>query len=238
MNNEERKKPYLIKRVIAYTIDFIIVALLAASISMVFFQKESDSSYVLKWAELQEKLRDGKIEQKEYQTINDELTYIMAKDSVGTMAITACVGLVYYVVLCYFCHGITLGKYIMKLRIVSANDKELNMLNYLLRALFANLILMYIVSAVFGASMDQTAFLKYYPPINSGLFIFILVTMLFIMYRNDGKGLHDLMSNTIIIDTKNLINEEKEENKDNIVEAKVVKEKKTTKKKSTKKDVK
>ena len=126
----------------------------------------------------------------------------------------------------------------MKLRIVSANDKELNMLNYLLRALFANLILMYIVSAVFGALMDQTAFLKYYPPINSGLFIFILVTMLFIMYRNDGKGLHDLMSNTIIIDTKNLINEEKEENKDNIVEAKVVKEKKTTKKKSTKKDVK
>ena len=49
------------------------------------------------------------------------------------------------------------------------------------------------------------------------------------MYRNDGRGLHDLMSNTIVISTK--VNKEVKEEKEEVVDAKVIEEKPTSEKK-------
>ena len=235
MNNENKEKPFFLKRAIAYLIDMILVSALATAISVVFIDNTNYQQRTEELISLTQKLSSNEITSEEYTKQSNDLNYYLAKESVGTTTIMASVTLVYFVVLCYFCHGITLGKYLMKLQVVSANDKELNIGNYLLRSLFVNLLLSNVFSIVFVCTMSKDTFISVYPKVNSFLSIALLVTLLFITYRNDGRGLHDLMSNTKIISTKIPKEVKKEEA---IEEAKVIEEKKTNKKKSTKKDVK
>ncbi len=233
MNKEERAKPYFLRRVIAYLIDLILVVMLASAISLFFVDKNKTQGYTEELMDLTQKYTNKEISQEEFSKQSNDLNYYMSKENVDVTIINCSVALVYYVVLCYFCHGITLGKYIMKLRIVSANDKELNMGHYLLRALFVNLILSNIVSIVCVYTMNKDTFISVYPKLSNALTIFLLVTILFIMYRNDGRGLHDLMSNTHVISTKEP--KVKPQEQEEVVEAKVIEEKKTTKKNTNKK---
>ncbi len=156
------------------------------------------------------------------------MNYYLTKDGVGTTIVNCSVAVVYFVILCYFCHGITLGKYIMKLRIVSANEKELNMGHYLIRGLFANLILSNLVSIVFVLTMNKETFVSIYPKVSNVLTIILLATILFIMYRNDGRGLHDLISNTEVIYI-DLENKDEVRKTEDTKDAVILEEKKTKK---------
>ncbi len=236
-----KEKPSFLKRIIAYLVDLIIVTLLATAISMVFIDNTNYQKQTNELMELTKSYTEGKITREEYSEQFDTLNYYVTKEGVGTSIVNCSVAIVYYVILCFFCHGITLGKFLMKLRIVSSNEKELNIGHYLIRGLFVNLILSNLVSIIFIYAMNKETFISVYPKVSSVLSIFLLVSMLFIMYREDGRGLHDLMANTKVISTK----EPKEERvKEEVVEAKVIEEKKvddkkeTTKKKTTKKSTK
>lgn len=238
MNNEQREKPYFLRRIVAYLIDILFVVLLSTAVSMVFINNAKYQQRSKQLMNLTKMYSNGEITKEEYSEQFDTLNYHLTKEGVGTSIINIGVSLVYYVILCYFCHGITLGKYLMKLRIVSSNEKKLNIGHYLIRGLFANLILSNIVSVVFVLTMNQSTFSSIYPKVSNVLTLFLLATMLFMMYRSDGRGLHDLMANTKIISTKETkvkpIVEE-------IVDAKVIEEKevkKTTKKTTTKKTTK
>ena len=233
-----KKKPYFLKRIIAYLIDLIIVLLLAGIISTIFVNNDNYKKESNKLMELTKSYTEGKITKEEYTKEFDTANYYLTKDGVGVTVINTCVAIVYYVIMCYFCGGITLGKHIMKLRIVSANDKKLNLGHFLLRSLYVNLILSNLASIILVSTLNKDAFVKIYPKVSNTLTILLLVTLVFIMYREDGRGLHDLISNTKIVSTK----EEKNENekRENIVEANIIEDKKIVKKEkksNKKKDV-
>ena len=242
-----KEKPYFLKRFAAYLIDMIIVSLLATAISLVFLDNSKYQGETEALMTLTKKYTNNEITKEEYTKQFDELNYVMTKDNVGVTVVNIGVGLVYYVVLCYFCHGITLGKYLLKMKIVSSKDKELNLGNYLLRALFVNLILSNIVSVVLVTTLDKGSFVSIYPKISNVLTLFVLATIIFMMYRSDGKGLHDMISGTVVISTK-APKETKEDVKEEVTEAKVIEEKHTkndnvkkkddSKKKTTKKSTK
>ena len=235
MIKENREKPYFFRRVVAYLIDILLVTLLATAISMVFINNTNYQKRTEELKELVRKVTDEEITKEEYNKEYETLNYYMTKEGVENTIVNCSVAIVYYVILCYLCHGITLGKYLMKLRIVSGNENELNMGNYLIRALFVNLILSNLVSIICVYSMSKETFISIYPKLSSVLSIFLLVTMLVMMYREDGRGLHDLISNTKVISTKEPKVKEKTEE---VKEAKVIEEKQITKKKKTKKEVK
>ena len=232
MNSE---KASFLKRTCAYLIDLIFVTLLASAISLVFIDNTKYQGESEELMAITKKYTSGEIDKEEYTKQFDEMNYLMTKDSVGVTIVNCSVAVIYFVVLCYFCHGITLGKYLMKLQIVGVNDKKLNMGHFLLRSLFVNLILSNITSIILVSTLSKESFIAIYPKVSTVFTLFILASILFIMYRNDGRGLHDLMSSTMIINTKGVKvkNEVKEEVKEEIVEAKVIEEKKTNKKKSS-----
>ena len=241
MTNENLDKPSFLKRVVAYLIDIILVTLLSTAISMLFIDNTNYKAQTEQLMNLTSKYTSNEITREEYTKQFDELNYYLTKEGVGTTIVNCSVALVYYVILCYFCQGITLGKYLMKLRIVSSNDKELNMGHYLIRGLFANLILSNLISIIFVYSMNKDTFVSIYPKASNVLTVFLLASIIFVMYRKDGRGLHDLMSNTKVINTKVKIQETKEEIKEaNVIEEKKVENvtKKKTTKKRTKKEVK
>ena len=228
-----RKKPYFLKRVVAYLIDIILVALLSGAIALVFVDSSKSKGYTDELLSLTQKLTNNEITQEEYTKEANTINYYHAKDTVNITIINVSVAIVYYVVLCFYCGGITLGKSIMKLRIVGVNDKKLNLGHYLIRGLFVNMILINILNAVFVLFFSKEVFINVYLKINNVLTISLLVTLVFMMYREDGRGLHDLIASTQVINTKeDKNNVVKEEVKEEITEAKVIEEKKTKQKKS------
>lgn len=235
MNKKNLDKPSFLKRVAAYLIDIIFVMLLSTAVSMVFVDSTEYQKQTEKLMDLTKKYTANEISKEDYTKEFDDLNYQVTKAGVNTSIVTCSTGIVYYVILCYFCNGITLGKYLMKLRIVSANDKKLNIGHFLIRALLVNLILSNLVSIIFISTMSKDTFISIYPKVSNVLTIFLLATMMFVTYRNDGRGLHDLIANTKVIDTKEPKVKEKV---DEIEEAKVIEEKKVEEKKTTKKSTK
>ena len=224
-----KEKPYFLKRAVAYLIDLIIVMLISGIISTVFIKNDNYKNESQKLLELTSKYTQNEITKEEFTKEYDSINYYLTKDSVGVTIATLGISIAYYVVLCFYCGGITLGKHIMKLAIVSANDKKLNLGHFLLRALLVNLILSNILSVVLVLTLDKDIFISIYPKVSNVLTIFLLVTLVVIMYREDGRGLHDLIANTRVISTK--------KNKEEVAEAEVIKEKneKKTNLKKTKK---
>ncbi len=231
--NENREKPYFFKRIVAYLIDLIIVMLLAGIISNIFVNNDNYKNETQKLLELTRDYSEGKITKDEYTKESENVNYYLTKDSIGVTIINCSVAIVYYVIMCFYCGGITLGKYIMKLRIVSANDKRLNIGHFLLRSLFVNLILSNILSILMVLCLNKDTFIKVSSKVSSALVIFLLATLVFIMYREDGRGLHDLIANTKIISTKD---EKKRQDNSDIKEAKIIEEKKSKKEKGSKKE--
>ena len=197
-----KEKPYFLKRAVAYLIDIIIVMLLSGILSTVFLNNNDYKKQSQRLLELTSSYTQGDITKEEYYKEFDNINYYLTNDSVGTTIITLSVTIVYFVILCFYCGGITLGKRIMKLGIVSANGKKLNLGNYLLRSLLVNLVLSNIASITLVLLLNKDTFISIYPKVSNVLTVLLLATVIFIMYREDGRGLHDLMANTKVISTK------------------------------------
>lgn len=228
----KREKPYIYKRVIAFIIDTLIVTVLSGLLTIVFTNSDKYNEDNKKLLELTEKIVSEKQDQDKYMKEFNELNYDLTKDSIEVTIITIGVSIVYYSIMCYFCNGITLGKYILKLKITSANDKELNILNYFLRSLIVNSILSNIVIIILINTLSKESYINISGRVGNVFTILMIVSFIMMMYRDDGRGLHDLMGNTKVINIKDL--EEKEEVKEEpkeIEEATIVEEKKQTKKK-------
>lgn len=228
----KREKPYIYKRVIAFIIDTLIVTVLSGLLTIVFTNSDKYNEDNKKLLELTEKIVSEKQDQDKYMKEFNELNYDLTKDSIEVTIITIGVSIVYYSIMCYFCNGITLGKYILKLKITSANDKELNIINYFLRSLIVNSILSNIIIIILINTLSKESYINISGRVGNVFTILMVVSFIMMMYRDDGRGLHDLMGNTKVINIKDL--EEKEEVKEEpkeIEEATIVEEKKQTKKK-------
>ena len=218
-----KKKPFVYKRVMAYIIDLFIVTLISGILTIVFTDNSAYEKDTDRMMDLTKKYTTKEISEEEYYKQFDELNYQLTLDSVGVTAITCGVSIIYYVILCYYCHGITLGKYIMKIKIVSANGKKLNLGNYLLRCLVINMVLSNLLNIILVESLSKTSFLSIYSKVSNGFTLLLLLSFILIMYREDGRGVEDFMGNTKIINIKD------EEVSNNVEEATVVNEVKKNK---------
>ena len=227
-------KPSFLRRTIAYIIDLLIVTLLVGILSTILIKDNNYVNESQKLMQLYQSYAQGEITREAYNKEYESIDYYFTKDSVGVNIINVSISLIYFVGLCFYCGGVTLGKRIMRLKIVSSKDKELHLGNYLVRGLFINLILSKLLEILMVTTLNKETFTVIHSRFGNVLSIFVLATVVVMMYRDDGRGVHDLLAGTKIISTK----KEKEEVKEDVVEAKVIEEKKTTKKRTTKKDVK
>ena len=217
----KKTKPSLVKRSISYFLDLLIVMLLSGLISKVLIDTTVSDFQMQRQIDLTTKMASNEITSEQYNAWIGEASYDSTKASVPVTAITCIVTIIYYVVMSYYCKGITLGKYIMRLRIKSSNEKELSLGNYLLRSLVINMLLMNLTSIFLVSILSRQSFIASYSKVSNVFTIIMLLSLIVMMYREDGRGLHDLVSGTIVVDFK----KDQEEVVDGVDEAKVVEEK-------------
>ena len=198
------------------------------------------------------KYEDNKITKGEYKEIIEEINkefdkvasdyvYKLNKQGISNSIITLSCTLIYFGVIQYFLKGQTIGKKILKLKVISASDKKINIFNYLLRSLIVNDVLLNAIGIIFLAYASQ----KLYTSANNtiGMIISIVeaIIIFLVLTREDKRGLHDLLFNTKVIslevpetEEKETVLETKKTSRKKVIDAEYKEEKEEPKKKVNK----
>ena len=217
-------KPVSYKRILAYLIDIFIVICIATILTMFIPVSEEYTNQMNELNAVLEDYSSGDISETEYLEKFNDISYIVNKESVQVSVVSVVLSTIYFVVLAYYMNGQTFGKKIMKIQVVSANSKKLTMNNYLIRSLIVDSILMNAISIIAILFLEKSSYLKVYDVTSTIFGAIYVVIFAMILFRQDGRGLHDLLANTKVIslnDNKVLneepIKEEKKETKKEVI---------------------
>lgn len=233
----------IFKRIGAYLIDLLVITLFSMIITKISFINPKYDEYMEaseKYNEMLNDYYDKKIEINEFNNQVSEISYDLNKNGYVYLISDIVVIILYFGVFNFVSKGQTLGKRIMNLQIVSAKEKPLKIYNYFIRCIILNGIIMDIITLI-AICFSRS---KYYDIYSIGSNINMLIQIaifISIMFSVNGRGLHDLIAGTKVIDTK--IKSEKNEDKEEEIkiEEKVEiikpnKKGKNNKKKEVKKD--
>lgn len=195
------------KRVSAYLLDICLIYLFMSLITGIRFINPTYDKLIETSNEYQEVINDyneKKITEDEVLEYQKEYIYKATKYGVSTNIVVILVIFAYFGLFQKFNNGQTLGKKIMKIKVVSNSDKKLSVWSYFLRILptyyiFIGSVIPIIITSILVFIIGSSHFAS----INSVVvyLFFGIAIMSFVMMniRKDKRGLHDLISGTKVI---------------------------------------
>lgn len=230
-----------LKRIIAFALDILLVTCVVTMLTKwtgidPYLEKYNDT-----YEEYMELVKEANnnssnIEYYEEQlfTLNHEIYEYRAVSS--TISVVALI--LYFGLFQGLCDGQTIGKKLMKLKVVSNKDKKLNPLNYLLRVIILNNIIFTVICMVCVYFTNDLNFYYITYIISLMQTTIYILNVLFIVFRKDGRGLHDIIAGTKVIELVDPNTDALESKKEEIVaevkEVEVIPKKETPKKTTTK----
>ena len=199
---EEEEKTYFLPRVLAYVIDIIIVSIITASIMMVIPQNKNYDKYVEEYKKIQTDYMDKKIDTKEYVDKSAPVVYDIDYSNCASMIAEVVVFMGYFIGVQYALKGKTLGKKLMKIKVVSTKNENLTLNQIVIRALIVNSVLINLL--IIGALLFVGKDYYYYTSLGFQALegLLVIVSLVMILFRKDGRGLHDLCASTRVINDK------------------------------------
>lgn len=192
------------KRLGAYVIDILLVSIIAAIISnigTINYQKDKYLSTYDKAIKITEKYQNREIEKDEYTKELSKISYKLEKNSSISTIISIAVLLGYFGIFQYSKNGKTLGKKIFKLQIVKTKN-DLNLINFLLRSLILNNIIFNISKLILLYTLNQNTYMNISSYITNIQMIFQLLIIVSMLISKEGRGIHDYIAGTKVIDLK------------------------------------
>ncbi len=192
-------KPYFFPRLVAYIIDVTLVSIVCSGILFLFPKNENYSKYLKEYQEVQTNFIDNKIEADEYIHKVADITYDIDYSNVLSMIVEVVLLILYFIVFQFYNKGQTFGKKLMKLRVVNNNGNELTLNQVTCRALIIDSILinLFMIAALLFSGRNYYYYASLSLQILSGIIIF--VTLMMIFFRKDGRGIHDVVTGTKVI---------------------------------------
>ena len=198
------RKPTL-RRIIAFFVDMVIISIITSSLSSIKYINPAIDEYNKSYDEYVEFLDKGLTAKDVNNILNSEnyqnLTYDLSYNSRYSNIITLVVTILYFVGFQYYTNGFTGGKKLLNIK-VEAVDGKLTIKNLLLRSLIVNSLITTLLNTLALFLLSKASFMK------ASMFIELLemgllfVTFGMMLYREDGRGLHDIIAKTKVVFNK------------------------------------
>jgi len=202
---EEREKKILSKRISAYLIDILFIFIVIGLISEIKFINPYYDKYIESYETYNEILEDytnEEITEKEFTNLYNENYYLVSKYSVSYNIVIVLAILLYFGVFQKFNKGQTIGKKIMRIRVVSNIDNEdVSLLRYLIRTLpmyyiYIGGLIPLAINTILVFILNDNNFMNI-TMVVSYLFLFVaILSFVFICIRKDERGLQDIIAKT------------------------------------------
>ena len=188
-------KPLLFKRLGAYLFDFIIVTFIVSIITINF---KVNSSIINKTYDLLIGAANGEIVLEEHSDELFELNYEYQKSIIPSTIVSIVISIGYFIVFAYLNKGQTLGKKIFKIKVVNKDGKEPSIWNMLCRSIPLYGIFTGIINII-GVCVFNVKMFNYTSTIVNYIYYgFIIICFFMVMYKKDGRGIHDIIGRTYV----------------------------------------
>lgn len=186
-----------IKRVFAYIIDYAIVCLISAFILLIpalSYNQEQYIEYYKEYTTIPEKITQ--------ETLDDKysILYKMTKLSKNSLVVEAIVTFSYFGIAAYLMKGQTLGKKLQKIRVVPQKGKDLNPHLFMLRSIILTNLIPQIASIWAILTLKEKQWILASEIISNISLTITLTLIIFLIFRNDERSLHDLICKTKVIE--------------------------------------
>ena len=196
---EQFEKALFVQRFLAFLLDIVLVSVVASFISYPFLDMDSIQKLNESSVEVMENYTNGKIDEKEYFNESSTISYELArKQGVNTLVIIY-LNILYFVVYQIKNNGQTLGKQILKIRVVDSSNRDLSMNQMIFRALIINSILLDMISFGVLIFANQSSYFYGVSFLAFIQFCILSVSTFMIMFGKDRRGLHDLVAHTDVV---------------------------------------
>lgn len=193
------QKAYCFPRFLAYIIDFMVITFLTSLVLMVVPKNENYAVYLKEYQKVQADFIELKISPEQYMNKTADIIYDIDYSNVIPMIIEVVVLILYYIVFQFYNKGQTLGKKLMKVRVVSDDYGEVSMNQYILRSFIIPTIVsqMLIIAMVLFIGRD----IYYYGSftVQGVQIVLIIISIFMALYSKSGRGLHDRLAKTRVI---------------------------------------
>ncbi len=192
------------KRILAYIFDFLLVSVVVAMFSELnlinpYFDEYNDVAD--KYLEYVDSI-DTSTEIDSSIVYN--YVYQISYYSVYMNIIYMVFVIIYFIIFQYFNDGKTIGKALMRIKVVSKNGKKVKFHQLVIRTLIINGLLINILNVLSLYIFSKEVCLELLPLISFFDTCIMFTCSIMIIFRKDGRGLHDLISGTKIKDEKPL----------------------------------
>ncbi len=107
--------------------------------------------------------------------------------------------LIYFIIIPYFMNGRTIGKKIMKLKVVRRDKKKLTLTNLTIRSMIINGFGFLLISLVLLYFVPSIAYFILTILLGILQIILVFVSVFMIIYKEDNRGFHDIISTTCVV---------------------------------------
>lgn len=191
------------KRLLAYLIDIVIVSLIVSLLAgSNIMQKQMDkyNDANIRLEEQSEKiLSDDEITEEDEEELKS-IIYDINYFGIAYNVLDVVVIISYFAIFQYFNKGKTIGKKILKIKVVSKDDSELSLVNYLLRTIILYNIVFTVINIIGAEFLKFNGFYTVYiisTAINS---VVSIILFFMILFRKDERGLHDIISSSKVVE--------------------------------------
>ncbi|MBE6153225.1 MAG: RDD family protein [Firmicutes bacterium] len=191
------------KRFASYVIDFIIITVILNLVSFVIPENKNLTNLNNELTELTNEYAEKDIHTEEeienYMEASAPLTYRIDKENFLFSVVGIIIYILYYVVFQYKNNGQTLGKKIMGIKVVK-EDSEISINDFIYRSFIINSILFNMIILILLFITKDVTYITLVGVLGIIQFIIIAVSVCMILFRKDKKSLHDIITNTKVVE--------------------------------------
>lgn len=184
-------------RIGAYFLDVLLIFAISSVISVFIPNKGSDINKEI--TALTEKYTKGEIESEVFIDKYGNLMYEYQKENWASLAVSLGLNFVYFVVFAYFNKGQTIAKKLMHIKVVdnktgdSPKFWQMLVRNMFIYSLLSNIVILILLFTT------KSNFIYYYMFMGGIDLVVVMITIMFVLYRKDKRGLHDMMGCTKVV---------------------------------------
>lgn len=227
-------KNVTLRRFGAYLIDLLIIGIIGAILSYIPMLNPNANEYEQTYQEvlsLYERYSNNEITLNEYETGYISLSYDLNRSNAVYTCFNLVLLLLYFVIVPVVMKGQTVGKKLLRLKVVSHQDEgNVGIVSYLVRAIIQNNILITVAQLGIIFYFTKDNYYTIYNNVNMVGYILLYLIVFLVLVRKDKRGLHDLVAGTKVISLEDYLIDHEETPKEVLAEE-VKEEKKSTSKK-------